>query len=177
MVGVSQLFITFANIMDFGRNAKPCEVVIFENTNLTNNESFRSGAYSKKQIMEILYKDESYKIVGAAMKVYNALGCGFLEAVYQEALDIQFKLEGIPFEAEKEVRISYAGVELKQTYRPDFICYDEIVIELKAVSSLDSSHRSQLYNYLKATKCKLGLLINFGNSDGLQVERKVLKTP
>ena len=85
--------------------------------------------------MEILYKDESYKIVGAAMKVYNALGCGFLEAVYQEALDIQFKLEDIPFEAEKEVRISYAGVELKQTYRPDFICYDEIVIELKAVTS------------------------------------------
>lgn len=126
--------------------------------------------------MEILYKDESYQIVGAAMKVYNALGCGFLEAVYQEALAIQFKVEGIPFEAEKEVSIFYAGIELKQAYRPDFICYDDIIIELKAVSSLESSHRAQLYNYLKATKCKLGLLINFGSSEGLQVERKVLKT-
>ena len=125
--------------------------------------------------MEILYKDESYKIVGVAMNVYNELGCGFLEAVYQEALSIQFKSEDIPFEAEKEVRISYAGIELKQTYRPDFICYDDIIIELKAVSAIDSSHRAQLYNYLKATKYKLGLLINFGSSDGLRVERKVLK--
>lgn len=124
--------------------------------------------------MEILYKDESYKIVGAAMNVYNALGCGFLESVYQEALAIEFKREGVPFEAEKEVRIFYAGVELKQTYKPDFFCYDRIIIELKAVSTIDASHRAQLYNYLKATQCRLGLLINFGNSNGLQVERKVL---
>ena len=124
--------------------------------------------------MEILYKDESYKIVGAAMNVYNALGCGFLESVYQETLAIEFKREGIPFEAEKEVRIFYSGVELKQTYKPDFFCYDGIIIELKAVSTIDASHRAQLYNYLKATQCRLGLLINFGNSNGLQVERKVL---
>ena len=124
--------------------------------------------------MEILYKDESYKIVGAAMNVYNALGCGFLESVYQEALAVEFKREGVPFEAEKEVRIFYAGVELKQTYKPDFFCYDGIIIELKAVSTIDASHRAQLHNYLKATQCRLGLLINFGNSNGLQVERKVL---
>lgn len=124
--------------------------------------------------MEILYKDESYKIVGAAMNVYNALGCGFLESVYQEALAIEFKREGVPFEAEKEVRIFYSEVELKQTYKPDFFCYDGIIIELKAVSTIDASHRAQLYNYLKATQCRLGLLINFGNSNGLQVERKVL---
>ena len=124
--------------------------------------------------MEILYKDESYKIVGAAMNVYNALGCGFLESVYQEALAIEFKREGVPFEAEKEVRIFYSGVELKQTYKPDFFCYDGIIIELKAVSTIEASHRAQLYNYLKATQCRLGLLINFGNSNGLQVERKVL---
>ena len=124
--------------------------------------------------MEILYKNESYKIVGAAMNVYNALGCGFLESVYQEALAIEFKREGVPFEAEKEVRIFYSGVELKQTYKPDFFCYDGIIIELKAVSTIDASHRAQLYNYLKATQCRLGLLINFGNSNGLQVERKVL---
>ena len=124
--------------------------------------------------MEILYKDESYKIVGAAMNVYNALGSGFLESVYQEALAIEFEHEGVPFEAEKEVRIFYSGVELKQTYKPDFFCYDGIIIELKAVSTIDASHRAQLYNYLKATQCRLGLLINFGNSNGLQVERKVL---
>jgi len=124
--------------------------------------------------MEILYKDESYKIVGAAMNVYNVLGCGFLESVYQEALAIEFKREGVPFEAEKEVRIFYSGVELKQTYKPDFFCYNGIIIELKAVSTIDASHRAQLYNYLKATQCRLGLLINFGNSNGLQVERKVL---
>ena len=87
---------------------------------------------------------------------------------------IEFEHEGVPFEAEKEVRIFYSGVELKQTYKPDFFCYDGIIIELKAVSTIDASHRAQLYNYLKATQCKLGLLINFGNSNGLQVERKVL---
>ena len=124
--------------------------------------------------MEILFKDESYKIVGAAMNVYNVLGCGFLESVYQEALAIEFKREGVPFEAEKEGRIFYSGVELRQTYKPDFFCYDGIIIELKAVSTIDASHRTQLYNYLKATQCRLGLLINFGNSNGLQVERKVL---
>ena len=108
------------------------------------------------------------------MNVYNALACGFLESVYQEALAIEFEHEGVPFEAEKEVRIFYSGVELKQTYKPDFFCYDGIIIELKAVSIIDASHRAQLYNYLKATQCRLGLLINFGNSNGLQVERKVL---
>ena len=108
------------------------------------------------------------------MNVYNALACGFLESVYQEALAIEFEHEGVPFEAEKEVRIFYSGVELKQTYKPDFFCYDGIIIELKAVSTIDALHRAQLYNYLKATQCRLGLLINFGNSNGLQVERKVL---
>lgn len=122
----------------------------------------------------IYYKQESYDIIGAAMKVYNTLGHGFLEAVYQEALEIELRNCHIPFDPQKELKIYYGSVELKQTYKPDIICYDKIIVELKAVSALDDSHRSQLYNYLHATGYKLGLLVNFGNSDGLEWERKVL---
>ena len=122
----------------------------------------------------IVYKDESYKIIGAALKVYNMLGPGFLEAVYQETLKIELQRQGIPYEREKELKIYYDGIELKQTYRADFVCYDKIIIELKAVSCLDNSHRSQIYNYLRATELNLGILINFGHTGGLEWERKVL---
>ena len=122
----------------------------------------------------IIYKDESYKVVGAAFKVYNALGHGFLEAVYQEALEIEFQRQGIPYEREKELKIKYEGVELKQTYKADFVCFGKIIVELKAVNALDDAHRSQVYNYLHATGYKLGLLLNFGNSDELEKERIVL---
>lgn len=119
------------------------------------------------------YKEETYKINGAAMKVYNTLKSGFLEAVYQEALEIEFKKRGIPFEREKELTVFYDGVELKQTYRADFVCYGNIIVELKAVSQLDDAHRSQVYNYLCTTGYKVGLLFNFGHYDGLEIERKV----
>lgn len=122
----------------------------------------------------LLYKEESYKIVGAAFNVYNKLGFGFLEAVYQEALEIELKKQGIPFEREKELKIIYDGIELKQTYRADFVCYGNIIVELKAVSFLDNTHRSQVFNYLHATGCKLGLLFNFGNADELERERIVV---
>ena len=122
----------------------------------------------------IVFKEESYKVVGAAYKVYNALGHGFLEAVYQEALEIEFQRQGIPYEREKELKIQYDGVELKQTYKADFVCFGKIIVELKAVNALDVAHRSQVYNYLHATGYKLGLLLNFGNSDELEKERIVL---
>jgi len=122
----------------------------------------------------IIYKDESYKIVGAAFNVYNKLGHGFLEAVYQEALELEFKKQGIPYEREKELKITYDGVELKATYKADFVCYGKIIVELKAVSYLDDSHRAQVYNYLHATGFKLGLLMNFGNTDELEKERIVI---
>lgn len=122
----------------------------------------------------IVYKQESYDIIGAAMKVYNTLGHGFLESVYQEAFEMELENSRIPFESQKELKIYYGNVELKQTYKPDIICYDKIIVELKAVSALEDSHRSQIYNYLHATGYKLGLLINFGNYDGLEWERKVL---
>lgn len=121
----------------------------------------------------IYHKQESYNITGAAMHVYNTLGPGFLEAVYQEALELELAKRNIPYEREKELSISYNGVVLKQTYRADFVCYGNIIVELKAVAHLDDAHRSQVFNYLKGTGYKLGLLLNFGNADGLEFERKV----
>ena len=122
----------------------------------------------------IVHKEESYRIVGAAFKVYNTLGHGFLEAVYQEALEIEFQHQGIPYEREKELKIYYGGVELKQTYKADFVCFGKIIVELKAVSALDDAHRSQVYNYLHATGYKLGLLLNFGYSEELEYQRIVI---
>ena len=122
----------------------------------------------------IIYKEESYNIVGAAFHVYNKLGHGFLEAVYQEALEIEFQRRNIPYEREKELNIVYDGVQLKQTYKADFVCYDKIIVELKAVSKLDNAHHAQVYNYLHATGYRLGLLLNFGCSDELEKERIVL---
>lgn len=124
--------------------------------------------------MALIYSDESYALRGAAMKVYNTLGYGFLEAVYQEALAIELEKRGIPFEREKELSIFYEGHPLKKKYIADFVCFDKIIVELKAVKELDDSHRSQIYNYLKATGFKLGLLINFGNYKKVEIERRVL---
>ncbi len=121
----------------------------------------------------ITFKEESFKIIGAAFKVYNTLGHGFLEAVYQEALEIEFQRQGIPYEREKELKITYDGVELKQSYRADFVCYGKIIVELKALSNLEDTHRSQVHNYLHATGYKLGLLLNFGCSKELERERIV----
>ncbi|MBQ6307302.1 MAG: GxxExxY protein [Bacteroidales bacterium] len=124
--------------------------------------------------MSLVYPNESYAIRGAAMRVYNVLGSGFLEAVYQEALEIELDKRHIPYEKEKELDVYYDGIRLGKKYVADFVCYDKIILELKAVKELDDSHRSQIYNYLKATGFKLGFLINFGKYDELQIERKVL---
>lgn len=121
----------------------------------------------------LYHKEQSYAINGAAMHVYNVLGYGFLEAVYQEALEMEFIKRGIPYEREKELKIYYDGKEMRQTYRADFVCYGNFIVELKAVAHLDDVHRSQIYNYLKATGYKLGLLFNFGHYNGLEWERKV----
>ena len=121
--------------------------------------------------MNIIYKQENFDITGAAMEVYNQLGHGFLEPVYQEALEKEFQLRGIPFEREKLLTISYKGENLKQTYKADFVCYGKIIVELKAVSEITDVHRSQVFNYLHATGFELGMLFNFGYSDGLERER------
>lgn len=121
----------------------------------------------------ILYKDESYEIIGACMEVHNQLGCGFLEAVYQEALAIEFENRGIPFEREKRLTIEYKGQVLKKEYVADFVCFDKIIIEVKALSKLASEHLAQTLNYLKITDYKLGLLVNFGTTS-LKYKRVVL---
>lgn len=123
---------------------------------------------------EILYKDEVYAIQGAAFDVYREMGCGFLEPVYQECLEKELNLRGIPFEAQKELRLIYKGETLNQTYKPDFVCYGSIIVELKAVKEIDDVHRAQVFNYLKATGMRLGLLINFGHYPKATVERIIL---
>nr|DAI77518.1 MAG TPA: PD-(D/E)XK nuclease superfamily protein [Caudoviricetes sp.] len=108
------------------------------------------------------YKEETYKIRGAIFAVHKELGNGFLERVYQDALEFEFQARGIPYEREKEIQIMYKGKPLGEPYRADFVCYGNIIIELKAVEELQGIHRSQVINYLKATGMKLGLLVNFG---------------
>ena len=111
---------------------------------------------------DIIYRDESYRIVGVAMKVHSELGCGFLEPVYQEAFELLLRREGIPFERERKLNIRFMGEVLKKEYFADFVCYDKIIVEMKAVNELTAVHEAQVMNYLKATGFKLGLLFNFG---------------
>ena len=110
----------------------------------------------------IVYKTESYNIIGACMEVHSELGCGFLEGVYQEALELVFLDSNIPFDREKDLKICFKNKILSKTYFADVICYDKIIIELKAVTELTDIHQTQVFNYLKATRMKLGILINFG---------------
>ena len=121
---------------------------------------------------EIILKDESYNIIGACMAVHRELGCGFLEAVYQEALEEEFKLRNIPYIREQLLTITYKGKLLNKKYQADFVCYENIIVELKALSELNSTHQSQLINYLKASNIKLGLLVNFGQRS-LETKRVV----
>ena len=110
----------------------------------------------------LLYKSESYRIVGAAMAVHRELGPGFLEAVYQEALEREFLSQKIPHLTQVPLKIMYKGKPLQKQYVADFVCYEKIIVELKALSELASEHEAQILNYLKATGHKLGILINFG---------------
>ena len=121
--------------------------------------------------MALLYENESYDIRGAAMKVYEILGHGFVESVYQEAMEIEYRRRNIPYKREVEIEVYYDGVLLEKKFRADFVCYDSIIVELKAVSELDEGNLLQLCNYLKATHLRLGLLINFGNMSGMEIER------
>jgi GxxExxY protein len=122
---------------------------------------------------EVIYKEESYKIIGACFEVYNEMGHGFLEAVYQECLTLEFAAESIPFEEKKELNLYYKKKQLKQRYEPDFICFDEIVVEIKTAKTIADEYRAQIINYLKATDKKLGLLVNFGHHSKLEHERFV----
>lgn len=120
----------------------------------------------------LFYQDESYNIRGALFSVYNELGCGFLERVYQDALEVEFRLRNIHYEREKLIQVMYKGHPLGEPYRADFVCYGKIIVELKSVSKILDVHRAQIINYLKATKMKLGFLVNFGE-ESLKIERIV----
>jgi len=120
-----------------------------------------------------LYKEECYQIIGCCMEVHNQLGGGFREAVYQEALELEFVDHDLPFEREKRMKIKYKGQVLKKNYFADFLCFNEVVIELKAVSELTNIHKGQLINYLKASEKRLGMLVNFG-PEKLEYKRFIL---
>lgn len=113
-------------------------------------------------MVELIFKNEAYKIIGCCFEVHKELGHGFLEAVYQEALAMEFRAQGVPFSQFPEMNVWYKGVELKKKYYPDFLCFEKIIVEIKAVEDLASEHEAVVLNYLKGTGTQLGLLVNFG---------------
>lgn len=122
---------------------------------------------------ELILKEEVYAVVGAAMEVSNELGAGFLEAVYQEVLGIEFEARSLPFVAQPRVQIAYKGRILTKEYIPDFICFDQVIVEIKAIRELTNIEQAQLLNYLKATGKPVGVLLNFG-SPKLEWKRMIL---
>ena len=123
---------------------------------------------------ELIFKEEAFAMAGAAMDVYYTMGVGFLEPVYQEALAIEFSRRGIPFEREKKLELYYKGSKLNKTYSPDFVCYDDIVVELKVVPRITGIEASHLINYLKVMRKRLGILANFGSERTLEWKRFVI---
>jgi len=123
---------------------------------------------------KIIFKEKSYKIQGAIFEVYREMGCGFLESVYQECLEKELQRRSIPFIAQQPLQLAYKGETLQQTYKPDLICYGQIIVELKAVKDIAPEHKAQVINYLKATGMKLGLLVNFGTYPKASITRLAL---
>jgi GxxExxY protein len=123
--------------------------------------------------MELLFKEECYKLIGACFEFYKEMGCGFVEPVYQECLEIELGILQIPFWPQRELDLQYKNRVLKQRYIPDFICFDKIILEIKAVSALTDEHRAQVHNYLKATGYRLGLLVTFCHYPKVEWERIV----
>ena len=122
---------------------------------------------------ELLFKDESYRIMGAMFEVYREMGCGFLESVYQECVELELADQKIPYSARVHLKLNYKHHILQSKYIPDAICYGNIVLELKAVKEITNEHRAQVHNYLKATGHRLGIIANFGHYPKLQHERIV----
>ena len=121
-----------------------------------------------------IYKDEGYKLMGAAFEVYNEQGYGMAEEIYQESLEIELELRGIPFRSKQELRCFYKGRELKKRYVPDLFAFERLVVELKAVSQLLPDHEAQIINYMRITKQPVGYLTNFGHKDTLEWKRFIL---
>lgn len=125
---------------------------------------------------DLSFKDEIYAIMGACFEVYKDKVCGFVEPVYQECLEIELAHRGIPFDSQHELDLFYRDTRLTHSYRPDFICFDKIIIEIKAATMLAADHRAQVMNYLKATGFELGLLVNFDHFPLRESERIVAST-
>lgn len=123
---------------------------------------------------ELLFREEAYRLVGACLAVHKDKGNGFAEPVYQDALEIELELSGIPFDAQRSYQIFYRGRPLRHTYTPDLLCFETVLMELKAAKCLTDEHRAQVLNYLKVTGLQLGLLVNFGSHPRLEWERIVL---
>ena len=124
-------------------------------------------------MQKIVFKEESYKIIGACFEVYKQKGSGFTEPIYQECLAIEFELRGIPFVSQPILELEYKGTTLTQSFRPDFICFEKVILEIKAVDRIIDVHRAQALNYLHSTGKDLVLLINFGAYSRLEHERIV----
>ena len=125
-------------------------------------------------MVELVLRDEVYAVVGAAMEVHSQLGPGFLEAVYQEALEVELSIRGIPFAAQHPIPVKYKGQLLDQYYVADFLCYEQVIIEIKAIKRLSEIEQAQIINYLKATGLKVGLLINFASHPKMDWKRFVV---
>ena len=123
---------------------------------------------------QLIHEKETYQILGACFEVYKEKGCGFLEGVYQECLEHEFDLQAIPAKALVSLPLTYKGRKLRKSYEADFICFDRVLLEIKAVSKLVDEHRAQVQNYLHATGLKVGLLVNFGHYPKVEHERYVL---
>lgn len=123
---------------------------------------------------KLVHADETHALLGACFEVYKEKGCGFLEAVFQECLEMELADRGLPFQAQPQLSLQYKGRSLKQKYQPDFVCFGKVILEIKAVSKLTDEHRAQLHNYLKATGLRVGLLVNFGHFPLVEHERIVL---
>lgn len=122
---------------------------------------------------KLIFEQESYRIRGACFEVYKEKGCGFLEPVYHECMELELSLAGVSNVSKPQLKLEYKGNPLRSTYEPDFLCFDQIVLELKAVKELTDEHRAQVQNYLKATGLRLGILANFGHFPRMQIERIV----
>jgi GxxExxY protein len=117
--------------------------------------------------------EETYQVLGACFEVYNEMGCGFLESVYQECLETELTSREIPFEAQLPIDLTFKGKHLRRTFSPDLLCFGKVIVELKAVGRISEEHRAQLLNYLKACQLEVGLLVNFGSFPDLEYERFV----
>jgi GxxExxY protein len=131
----------------------------------------KHGTHGSGKMSNLVQADETYAIPGACFEVDRDMGCGFLEPVEQECLEMELALRDIPFEAQPQLVLAYKGRKLSKTYEPDFRCFGSVIVEIKAVTKLADEHRAQLHNYLRATGCRIGLLVNFGHHPLLEHER------